>query len=222
MIFKDRQDAGIKLASRLMHYKDRRDVIVLALPRGGVVTGYEIAKILHCPLDIIIIRKIGFPGQPELAIGAVSETGTVVLNEDIISMYRISDDYIKQQVSKEEEEISRRKSLYRQGKGIPSLEGKVILLVDDGIATGATMKAAVETLKKEKIERVVVAAPVAPLQTAQEFKRIADEFICLETPSDFLAVGSYYRDFEQVSNEQVVEMLRASAEKKKGPSSEEK
>ncbi|MBM4141813.1 MAG: phosphoribosyltransferase, partial [Nitrospira sp.] len=161
MIFKNRKDAGIRLASKLLHYKDREDVLVLALPRGGVVVGFEIAKLLHCLLDIIIIRKIGFPGQPELAIGAVSETGTVVLNEDIISTHGVTTDYIEREILKQKKEISRRMSVYRSGKSIPPLEGKIILLVDDGVATGATMKAAISTLKKEKISELVVALPVS-------------------------------------------------------------
>lgn len=209
MIFKDRQDAAVKLASRLEHLKDRQDAIILALPRGGVVTGYEISRILHLPLDIIIIRKIGFPGQPELAIGAVSETGFFVLNEDIISNYRISKEYIEREIRKQEEEISRRKSLYRGGLGLPPLEGKVVILVDDGIATGATMKAAIGAIKAEKVARLIVAVPVAPPETAEEIKRMVDELICLETPYYFTAVGAFYEDFSQVSDSEVVRLLRS-------------
>lgn len=211
VIFKDRRDAAQRLASKLMQYENSPDALILALPRGGVVTGYEIAKILNCPLDIIIIRKIGFPSRPEFAIGAVSETGKVVLNEDVVRGYGISETYIKAEVKKEEEEISRRKSLYRGGKGIPSLAGKVIILVDDGIATGATMKAAIETLKKEGLAKLVVAVPVAPPETAEAIRKITDEFVCLEMPDYFMAVGNYYHDFTQVSNEEVVELLKSSS-----------
>lgn len=210
MAFKDRRDAAAKLRSRLLHYRDREDVIVLALPRGGVVTGHEIAKALRCNLDIIIVRKIGFPGQPELAIGAVSETGAVVLNEDIISSYRIPKEYIKSEIEKQMEEILRRKSLYRQGRGIPPLEGKSVILVDDGVATGATMKAAIRAIKAEKISRLIVAVPVAPPDTAEDIKMMVDEWICLETPHYFTAVGAFYEDFSQVSDSDVAELLKGS------------
>lgn len=209
MIFKNRKDAGIRLASKLLHYKDREDVLVLALPRGGVVVGFEIAKLLHCPLDIIIIRKIGFPGQPELAIGAVSETGTVVLNEDIISTHGVTTDYIEREILKQKKEISRRMSVYRSGKSIPPLEGKIILLVDDGVATGATMKAALSTLKKERISKLVVALPVSSQEAEIEIKKIVDEWVCLETPEWFMAISHYYHDFTQISDEEVKALLES-------------
>jgi putative phosphoribosyl transferase len=208
MIYKDRKDAGLQLASRLTKYKDREDVLVLALPRGGVVIGYEVAKALNCLLDVIIIRKIGFPGQTELAIGAVSETGAVVLNEDIISTYTVSKEYIEEEISRQKKEISRRITLYRSGKGIPPLDGKIIILVDDGVATGATIKAAISTLKKEKIVRLVAALPVSSKDAEEEIKKTVDEWVCPETPLDFAAVGNYYQDFTQVSDEEVVELLK--------------
>lgn len=208
MIYKDRKDAGLQLASRLTEYKDREEVLVLALPRGGVVIGYEVAKALNCLLDIIIIRKIGFPGQTELAIGAVSETGAVVLNEDIISTYTVSKEYIEEEISRQKKEISRRITLYRSGKGIPPLDGKIIILVDDGVATGATIKAAISTLKKEKIVRLVAALPVSSKDAEEEIKKTVDEWVCPETPVDFAAVGNYYQDFTQVSDEEVVELLK--------------
>lgn len=214
MIFNDRKDAGIQLASKLTRYKDMENVLVLALPRGGVVTGYEVARALNCPLDIIIIRKIGFPGQPELAIGAVAETGVFVLNEDIISNYSVSKDYIEREISKQKIEISRRISLYRRGKGIPSLDGKTIILVDDGVATGATMKAAIAALKQEKIVRLVAALPVSSEEAEEEIKKMVDEWVCLETPDLFMAVGNYYRDFTQVSDEEVIELLKQGPETK--------
>jgi putative phosphoribosyl transferase len=208
MIYKDRKDAGLQLASRLTEYKDREDVLVLALPRGGVVIGYEVAKALNCLLDIIIIRKIGFPGQSELAIGAVSETGAVVLNEDIISTYTVSKEYIEEEISRQKKEILRRITLYRSGKGIPPLDGKIIILVDDGVATGATIKAAISTLKNEKIVRLVAALPVSSKDAEEEIKKTVDEWVCPETPVDFAAVGNYYQDFTQVSDEEVVELLK--------------
>jgi putative phosphoribosyl transferase len=206
-MFRDRSDAGVQLAERLKGYKDREDVIVLALPRGGVVTGHEIARYLNAPLDIIIVRKIGFPGQPEFGIGAVSETGTVFLDQRIVSTYGVTKQYIEEEINRQKEEISRRVKLYRKGGSIRKLDGKVIILVDDGVATGATMKAAIVALRKEKINKVVVAIPVAPPETADEIKKMADEFICIETPPDFMAVGSYYRDFTQITDEEVVRLL---------------
>jgi putative phosphoribosyl transferase len=212
-MFNDRRDAGVQLASRLEEYKGQTGVLVLALPRGGVVTGYEIAYYLKVPLDIVIVRKIGFPGQPELAIGAVSETGRVVLNESIISAYGVSKDYIEREVSQQKKEISRRAELYRKGKRLPSLEGKSIVLVDDGVATGATMKAAIITLKEEKLKKLIVALPVAPVGIADEIEQMADTFVCIETPFDFMAVGAYYHDFTQVTDEEVVDLLKRSAKK---------
>lgn len=209
-MFNDRRDAGIQLALKLKEYRDKEGVLVLALPRGGVVTGYEIAHYLNAPLDIVIVRKIGFPGQPELGIGAVSETGAVVLNQFIISTYEVYKDYIEGEISRQKEEISRRVKFYRKGKGLPDLREKTIILVDDGVATGATMKAAISTLREEKLTRLIVALPVAPLDMAQELEQMVDEFICIETPVDFMAVGAHYRDFTQVSDEEVVELLQKS------------
>lgn len=213
-MFKDRTDAGVQLSSRLKEYKDKEGVIVLALPRGGVVTGYEIAQHLNTPLDIVIVRKIGFPGQPELGIGAVSETGSIVLNDYIISGYGVSKEYIEREVSRQQEEIARRVKLYRKGKWLAGLKGKTIILVDDGVATGATMKAAITTLKEEKLNKLIVALPVAPSSVAEEIEKMVDEFICIETPFDFMAVGSYYDNFTQVSDKEVVEILQGYTEKK--------
>ncbi len=210
-MFIDRRDAGIQLAQRLKKYRGQKGVLVLALPRGGVVTGFEIARSLGAPLDVLIVRKIGFPGQPELAIGAVSETGAVVLNESIISSYGVSEDYVKKEISRQKEEISRRVKLYRKGESISELEGRIIILVDDGVATGATVKAAIATLKKEKITKLVLALPVGPPEAAAELKVMVDDFICLEVPAYFGAVGAFYEDFTQVSDDEVVEMLERAA-----------
>jgi len=214
-MFNDRSDAGVQLASKLKDYKNQKDILVLALPRGGVVTGYEIARLLNAPLDVVIVRKIGFPGQLEFGIGAISETGTVVLNELTISTYGVPKDYIEHEISRQKEEISRRVKLYRKGGKLPDLEGKTVILTDDGVATGGTMKAAIATLKQEKLNKLIVALPVAPSTVADELKQMVDEFICIETPFDFMAVGSYYYDFTQVSDEEVVELLQRSAEKKR-------
>lgn len=209
-MFRDRKDAGAKLASRLLKYKDNEDAFVLALPRGGVVTGYEVARALGVPLDVLIVRKIGVPWQPELAAAALSETGSLVLNKLVVSGYRISKEFLEKEVLRQKEEIERRRELYRVGRNIADLSGKIIILIDDGVATGATMKAAVETLREARTEKLVVALPVSPSDTADELRGISDEFICIETHSDFLSVGNYYQDFTQVSDEEVVDLLDQS------------
>jgi putative phosphoribosyl transferase len=211
-MFRDRKDAGIRLAERLRQYADQEGVLVLALPRGGVTVGLEIATALHAPLDVLIVRKVGFPWQPELAAGAVSETGTIVLNQSLITMGNVSKEYLDAEVARQREEIDRRMRLYRRGRSIVALAGRTILLVDDGIATGATVKAAVQTLRKEGIRKLVVAVPVAPPASAAELTAMADEFVCLSTPEDFMAVGSFYLDFTQVTDEEVVDMLRRAEE----------
>jgi predicted phosphoribosyltransferase len=175
-----------------------------------VANGLEIAKRLNCPLDIIIVRKIGFPGQPELAIGAVAETGAVVLNEKIISMGGVPDDYIKSETERQKKEIERRKELYRGGESIPELKGKTVILVDDGVATGATIKAAISALKEEALGKLVVALPVASQDAEESIESMVDEVVCLQAPPDFMAVGGYYQDFTQVTDDEVVEMLKQS------------
>lgn len=208
-MFLDRKDAGAQLAEKLDAYKDGKDCIILALPRGGVVTGFEIARRLNMSLDIIIVRKIGFPGQPELGIGAVSETGTVYLNREIISLYGVRNKYIDEETARQKDEILRRVRFYRKGKGISGLKGKTVILVDDGVATGATVKAAIQTLRREGIKKLVLAIPVSPPDTAEELNEMVDEFICIEIPSYFGAVGSHYSDFTQVSDEEVVKLLES-------------
>lgn len=209
MLFKDRKDAGIQLAERLSHFRGRENIIVLALPRGGVVVGAEVARALACPLDIIIIRKLGFPGQPELAIGAVPETGSVVLNENIIALGGVSEGYIKKEISREQEEIARRKALYRGGRDIPQTSGKTVIITDDGVATGATLKAAISALKEEKPARLVAALPVSSEEAESAISPMVDDWVCLHTPEEFLSIGSYYKDFTQVNDEEVVEILRS-------------
>ena len=185
-------------------------MIVLALPRGGVVIGYEISRALHVPLDVLIVRKLGFPGQPELAVGAVAETGTVVLNQDIVADGRVSEDFLRSEIDRQKEEIARRVSLYRSGKGLPSLDRTTVILVDDGVATGATIKTAIAALKDKRAAKLVVALPVGPPETVGALRQMIDDVICLETPSDFMAVGAHYLDFTQVSDNEVISLLRKS------------
>ncbi|MBE0598073.1 MAG: phosphoribosyltransferase [Desulfuromonadales bacterium] len=207
-LFMNRREAGMLLAEQLIHYGSRENVVVLALPRGGVPVGYEVAGALRSPLDVLIIRKIGCPGNPELAAGAVSETGVEVYNEDVLAMYRIPREYLVTEVKRQREEIARRAVRYRSGKGLIALTGKIVILVDDGVATGATMNASIATLREEPLQKLVVALPVAPPSTAEEIRRTVDEWICVQTPERFGAVGNFYADFSQVSDEEVIRLLR--------------
>lgn len=211
-MFVDRQDAGRQLAGLLKKYQGQKGVLVLALPRGGVVVGFEIAAQLKADLDILIVRKIGFPWQPELAAGAVAETGTVVMNREMLSSSGAMDGYIEEETARQKEEIVRRVALYRKGAAIKALKDRTVILVDDGVATGATMKAAIEALKKEGIRKLVVAVPVAPPVTAEELRGMADEFLCIKTPPDFMSVGSHYLDFTQVIDEEVVRLLEKAGD----------
>lgn len=209
-IFRDRVDAGKQLAERLSHYREKENVVVLGLPRGGVTVAAEIALFLACTLDILIVRKLGFPTNPELAIGAISETGTVVLNHSIISAYDLPEQYIEEETDHQVKEIDRRRLLYRASKGLTRLDGKTVILVDDGIATGATFKTAIKALKAEPIARIVAAVPVAPFDTAREVEGMVDEWVCLQNPETFFSVGGFYELFEQVSDDEVVDILRSS------------
>jgi putative phosphoribosyl transferase len=206
-MFKDRTDAGLQLAKKLEEYASRENVLVLALPRGGVVTAAEVARRLKAPLDVLIVRKIGHPWQPELAVGAISETGAIVYNEDIVASSGVTKAYLRSEAARQREEIVRRQRLYRSGIKLVNLRGKTVILVDDGVATGATMKAAVVTLKREHIGKLVVAVPVAPPATAAELQRMVDVFVCLDLPEDFMAVGCYYSEFLQVTDAEVVSLL---------------
>ena len=208
-MFKDRKDAGTQLAEKIKDFAGQRDVLVLALPRGGVVTGVEVANRLRAPLDVLIVRKIGHPWQPELAIGAISETGSIVYNEDVVASIGVTKDYLRGEAARQREEIARRLQLYRGGQKLADLQGKTIILVDDGVATGATMKTAAETLKRERVGKLIVAVPVAPPSTAAELQRMVDVFVCLDIPEDFMSVSSYYEDFKQVTDADVTRLLQA-------------
>ncbi len=209
-MFRDRTDAGARLAAALKHYKGQ-NVIVLGLPRGGVVTAAQVAEYLSAPLDVLIVRKLGVPWQPELAMGAVSETGVTVLNQDVIHTHRIPAQELDREASLQKKEIERRIVLYRKGGRLRALKGATCILVDDGLATGATMKAAVSTLKEEGLKKLVVAVPVAAPETARAIGQMVDDFVCLELDPFFTSLGSHYYEFDQVPDEEVVRLLGEAA-----------
>ena len=202
---KDRADAGRRLAARLFGYGEE-ETIVLALPRGGVPVGAEVSRALGAPLDAFIARKLGAPGQPELGIGAVAQGGVLVLNERIVRALGLTEDHIRSAAEEELREVGRRLRLLRGERPEPSVAGRTVILVDDGLATGATARAAILALKERSPRRLVLAVPVCPPRTADLLRLEVDELVVLHTPADFYAVGSYYEDFEQVGDEEVVRL----------------
>jgi putative phosphoribosyl transferase len=210
--FRDRADAGRRLAAELRRYMGRTDVIVLALPRGGVPVGYEVASALHVPLDVFVVRKLGLPWQEELAMGALASGGVRILDEDLIRAARVSEEEIQQVTAAEQVELARRERLYRGDRRFPDLAGKTVILVDDGLATGSTMRAAVAALRLEHPARVVVAVPLASPETCEAFLDVADDIVCAETPEPFHAVGLWYDDFSQTTDSEVHELLERARE----------
>ncbi len=208
MNYDDRYQAGRVLVDSLKNYAKRTDVIVLALPRGGVPVAYEIAHKLSLPLDIFIVRKLGVPGHEELAMGAIASGGITVLNEEIVNLLHISTEAINNIQKSEQEELLRRERVYRGTKPSPELLGKTIILVDDGIATGYTMRAAIAALKQKKPAKLIVAIPVAARSTCEEIAPLVDEIICPMRPVNFYAVGLWYNDFSQTTDEEVVHLLQ--------------
>jgi putative phosphoribosyl transferase len=206
-LFASRIDSGKRLAKALKGVVSK-DTIVLAIPRGGVVIGYEVSKILNLPLDIIIPRKIGAPGNPELAIGAMTEDGTLLLDKSLVSRLQVSEDYIKTVSETQKLEIQRRLRLYRGDFHYPSLEKRDIILVDDGIATGSTMKAAMASVRNRGAKTVTVAIPVGPPSTIKELEIKADRVVCLYTPEPFYAIGQFYKDFTQTQDSEVIKLLK--------------
>jgi putative phosphoribosyl transferase len=207
----NREDAGRRLARELRRYSGRSDVIVLALPRGGVPVAFEVAEALHAPLDVFVVRKLGLPWHEELAIGALASGGVRVLDADLIRVARVSDADIERVTAAEQAELERREKCYRGTRPFPDVSGRTVILVDDGLATGSTMRAAVEALRKQGPAAVVVAVPVAPAETCNAFRAIADEIICAETPEPFQAVGLWYEDFSQTSDDDVHRLLEHAA-----------
>ncbi|RLG05911.1 MAG: phosphoribosyltransferase [Thaumarchaeota archaeon] len=206
MLFKDRLEAGEKLAEILSDYRGER-AAVIAVPRGGVEVGYAIASKLDIPLEVTVPRKIGSPMDPELAVGAVAEDGTIYVEEEVSRMLGVGEDWIRIEAERELQEVRRRLEIYRGGKPLPSLEGYTILLVDDGIATGATIIATARFLRKLNPEKLIIAAPVAPPEVLPKLSKEADDIRCLETPTPFFAIGQFYQSFPQLSDSEVLEYL---------------
>ncbi len=213
-LYRDRSDAGRVLATQLTAYANRSDVLVLALPRGGVPVAYEVAKALHAPLDVFIVRKLGVPGHEELAMGAIATGGVCVLNEDVVQMLRIPDKVIEAVIAKEQQELERREHLYRDDRPPPDVRDCTIILIDDGLATGATMRAAIKALRQQHPARLVVAVPVAAPPTCEELGAQVDEIICAKTPEPFYGVGYWYEDFSQTTDEEVHALLAQSEQEK--------
>ena len=205
--FEDRTEAGWKLAEALSAYDRREDTLVLALPRGGVPLAYEIAETLSLPLDVWLVRKLGVPGHEELAMGAIALGGVCHINEDVVNLMGITPGQIDRAIETENKELQRRNEAYRDSRSALLIDGKTIIVVDDGLATGATMRAAVESLRQAKAAYIIVAVPVGSASTCEELKSVADEVICLYKPTPFYGVGQWYKDFSQLDDDAVRELL---------------
>jgi predicted phosphoribosyltransferase len=210
--FRDRRDAGRLLAEKLSAYANRPDVIVLALPRGGVPVAYEVAGALNAPLDVFPVRKLGVPGHDELAMGAIAPGGLRVLNQEIVRALGIPNQAIDAVAAKEQQELTRRERLYRGDRPPIDVRGKTVILVDDGLATGATMLAAVKALRQHQAGRIVVAVPIAAPETCDQMRAYVDDIVCAVTPEPFYAVGLWYENFSQTSDEEVRELLKQTSE----------
>jgi predicted phosphoribosyltransferase len=210
MLFRDRAHAGRRLAERLQHFAGRPDVVVLALPRGGVPVAAEVAQSLGARLDVFLVRKLGLPGNEELAMGAIASGGSRVLNRSLLDRLHFPPQNVDAVALREERELERRERAYRGTIPPPSVRGKTVILVDDGLATGATMRAAAAALRAQDPSRIVVAVPVAAASSCEEFSDVVDEVVCVETPEPFLAVGQWYEDFSQTEDEEVHRLLEQS------------
>jgi len=215
-LFRDRSDAGCRIAAELAEFANRRDVIVLALPRGGVPVAYEVARALKAPLDVFVVRKLGLPGYEELAMGAIASGGVRVVNDDVVRQFRVNADAIDIVADDELQELERRETAYRNGRPPPNVAGKTVILVDDGLATGSTMRAAVLALRQLHPAAVIVAVPVGAAETCEQLKEYADKVLCTVMPDNFSAVGRWYIDFGQTSDEEVKELLVRAAQERPG------
>ena len=209
--FQNREEAGRILAAKLMIYANRPDTLILALPRGGVPIGYEIARALNLPLDVMIVRKLGVPGHEELAMGAIASGGVRVLNRSVIESLRIPPDSLEAVEKREALELMRREATYRGNRHPVSLKGKTVILADDGVATGSTMRVAISALREQRVGRIILATPVAPPTVRWEMEALVEDFVALVMPEDFFGVGQWYEDFTQVSDDTVYELLRKGA-----------
>jgi putative phosphoribosyl transferase len=214
--FQDRIDAGRRLAEKLMEYAHQPDVLVLALPRGGVPVAYEVARALDAPLDVFLVRKLGVPGHEELAMGAIATGGVRVLNQEVVGMLRVPESVIDAVAQKEQRELERREREYRGERPEPEVRDRAVILVDDGLATGSTMRAAAEALKQEGTKRLIVAVPVAPPETCEAFRSEVDQIVCVVTPEPFFGVGRWYEDFSQTTDEEVRGLLGRSTSTHQG------
>lgn len=212
MVFRNRQEAGEKLAIKLSRYKDNKDVVVLGIPRGGVVTAAAVAKALAAPLEVVVVRKLGAPGHPELAIGAVDSAGHVFLNEVLAARLGVSGEYLAKVKEEERKEAQRREEVFRAGRPPLSLTDKTVIVVDDGVATGATTLLALRAVREQRPQKVVLAVPVAPLDSVELLRPEVDELIVLSTPPEFAAVGQFYEEFDQVSDSEVKSLLQGTTE----------
>jgi putative phosphoribosyl transferase len=210
-LFADRADAGRQLADALGAYADDSDLVVLALPRGGVPVGYEVARRLHAPLDVYVVRKLGVPGHEELAMGALASDGTCVIDEDLIESLGIDESALEQVVQHEIGELARRKIAYRDARPDPEIGGKTVIVVDDGLATGATMRAAALALRERNPAAIVAGVPVAAPRTCASLRNVVDRIVCVYTPEPFHAVGLYYQNFDQTSDDEVRRLLVQAA-----------
>lgn len=206
-LFRDRREAGELLAEKLLNYERRRDTVVLGLPRGGIPVGLEVASRLALPLDVYVVRKLGVPGHEELAMGAVATGGIRVMNQSVVRQLRLSDEDIDRVARKEVAEMERREKAYRNGRTSIEVEGKTVIVVDDGVATGSTMLAAIEALRAQKAGRIVIAVPTVAAATVPELEEKADEVVAVMAPESFMAVGQWYEEFEQTSDEEVQQCL---------------
>jgi predicted phosphoribosyltransferase len=212
MLFLDRHDAGRQLAAKLKRYAGRDDVVVLALPRGGVPVASEVARALGAPLDVFLVRKLGVPGHEELAMGAIASGGLRVLNEQVVRGLGIPAEVVEESARQEQRELERRERAYRGDRPVPDVSGRIVILVDDGLATGSSMRAAVAALRRRQPGRIVVAVPVGAPETCDELRDLADETICASQPAPFFAVGAWYADFTQTTDEEVRALLRQAGE----------
>jgi len=210
-MFHDRIHAGRLLADRLSRYAKDLDLLVCALPRGGVLVGYSVAEALNAPLDVVIVRKLGVPGENEVAMGAIATGGVCVLSQELIQGLGIPSRAVEAVIAREQRELARRETLYRGAAPPPQIRGRTVILVDDGIATGATMRAAAAVIKQQQPKQLVIAVPVAPPSSCVELEAQADEIVCVAQPESFFAIGQFYEDFHQVTDEEVRDLLQRAA-----------